>query len=103
MGTISHFKPDQDGADAAGEDACFASKRRLAGAALAAARLVIAQTQFASSLPPSVQARWYAQVQTHLQAWRNAGGFSADQQTGSASKAGDCGAGTPVVSGCAVD
>jgi hypothetical protein len=99
MGTIPHTQPDDDTIDAMDP----ARSTRLAQAALAAARLVIARSQLTSRVPPTVQGRWYAQVQNNLQAWRNAGGFAQEAQAGIVKQPSSGGAGgTPHVSGCVV-
>jgi hypothetical protein len=45
--------------------------------ALLEAQLMIARSIRSSRAPALPQARWYAEVKSNLQAWREAGGFAA--------------------------
>jgi hypothetical protein len=70
----------------------------LAAAALNEARIVIARSRHASRAPRSVQALWYAQMQSNLHAWWIGGGFSRDDTASAANENG-----MALDSDCAVD
>jgi hypothetical protein len=73
------------------------ARSALAEAALQEARMLIARSMLASRAPRTVQARWYAQMQSNLHAWWVGGGFSSGDPA-AAGKSGQA-----LDSGCAVD
>ncbi len=73
------------------------ARSALADAALQEANLLIARSMLASRTPRTVQARWYAQMQSNLHAWWIGGGF-AGADPAAAGKAGQA-----LDSGCAID
>ena len=70
----------------------------LAAAALNEARIVIARSRYASRAPRSVQALWYAQMQSNLHSWWIGGGLSRDAAANAADENG-----LALDSDCAVD
>jgi hypothetical protein len=73
------------------------ARSALAEAALQEAHMLIGRSILASRGQRTVQARWYAQMQSNLHAWWTGGGFS------SADPAAAGKTGQPLDSGCAVD
>ena len=70
----------------------------LAKAALQEALKIIERSMLASRVPSTAQARWYAQMQSNLHAWRMGGGFSRGEPSGAADETG-----LALDSDCAVD